>query len=667
MGRFNYFLKTSLKVLAIIFLFLTTGFSSVYAEDKPIEEISITVNNIVCPERYTVDLSQNTVIQFGVRIYPNNITAQTINWNLTIPSEDPDSIATIDEKGEVTFNSTTDPDYPLVLSVAINGYESDPVFISVVNGKDSSSNLESLVPKYETLYISNKDESINLFDNLIPTPANVKINLKDFIIGVSQINPKIEDGILYLDENSNDEIVVKVQSLINPSISAVYKIVISKPSKLTKITTVEEMELTTLSEPENVDVKFIPSNTTQALNIVLTYESSNPDVAIVDEVGNVTPVSIGEAVITATATFEDGTKTKVLTSTTTVKVTDGIAVEGISLDTNLIELSTLVGAKNTYQLKVNFSPTNTTQRGLNYTSLAPSVAEVNEAGLITAVSQGKTTIIITDEVGHQVLIVVNVSNSQIVSDYTTIVAPDPDEFTIIVKNAHYNSALTESKSTDLQSISCFAFSDKDNMSDVNAKLMTQQAGTKDWQVTIPVNGNGVNNYFKDANDIQIHVYATDKTGKVNSLISYLSYNYVNHGTSPSNLTITPYAQNLGFITPSFGQDTVAGTVGQNRQLEGIRISTPINGLGLEYSVHVANLGWLDPVSSGTFTGTMNKGLRLEAIKIKLTGQLKDDYKVQYRVHMQNTGWGDWVSDGEIAGTTGEARQIEALQARIIKK
>ena len=38
--------------------------------------------------------------------------------------------------------------------------------------------------------------------------------------------------------------------------------------------------------------------------------------------------------------------------------------------------------------------------------------------------------------------------------------------------------------------------------------------------------------------------------------------------------------------------------------------------------------------------------------------------VTYRTHVQSYGWQDWKSDGELAGTTGQGKRIEALRVKL---
>ena len=65
-------------------------------------------------------------------------------------------------------------------------------------------------------------------------------------------------------------------------------------------------------------------------------------------------------------------------------------------------------------------------------------------------------------------------------------------------------------------------------------------------------------------------------------------------------------------------------------------------------------------------GTTGKALSVEAIKIKLTGNMAKHYDVNYRVHVKNIGWQNWVKNGEVAGTTGKALNIEAIEIKLVK-
>lgn len=89
--------------------------------------------------------------------------------------------------------------------------------------------------------------------------------------------------------------------------------------------------------------------------------------------------------------------------------------------------------------------------------------------------------------------------------------------------------------------------------------------------------------------------------------------------------------------------------------------------GIEYASYVQGTGWLDWMESGNDSGTPGDGKRVEAYKIRLTGELAEQYDVYYRAYVQSTGWLDWAENGEAAGTSGYAKELYQIQIRLVKK
>jgi Astacin (Peptidase family M12A)/Clostridial hydrophobic W len=106
----------------------------------------------------------------------------------------------------------------------------------------------------------------------------------------------------------------------------------------------------------------------------------------------------------------------------------------------------------------------------------------------------------------------------------------------------------------------------------------------------------------------------------------------------------------------------AGTTGQNRPMEAIRIEQM--NIGVEYRAHVANLGWLPYVSASQLgiAGTTGESRNMEAVQIRLTSN-KDGCSLLYRAYVTGIGWQNWVLEDAVAGTTGQGRAMEALQIR----
>ncbi len=86
-----------------------------------------------------------------------------------------------------------------------------------------------------------------------------------------------------------------------------------------------------------------------------------------------------------------------------------------------------------------------------------------------------------------------------------------------------------------------------------------------------------------------------------------------------------------------------------------------------YRTYVQNEGWQSWKQNDEVSGTMGQGKQLEAIQVKLTGQIADKYDVYYRVHSQDFGWLGWAKNGESSGTEGYSKRIEAIEIRLVKK
>lgn len=128
---------------------------------------------------------------------------------------------------------------------------------------------------------------------------------------------------------------------------------------------------------ETLTATVKPDNATDK---TVTWSSSAPNIATVDEAGNVTAVAKGEATITAQA----GEKT----AKCTVTVYKDIPVTSIELDKNTLSL--VVGDEAT--LKATVKPEDTTFKTVTWTSSNTSIATVDENGKVVAVAQGTSTV-----------------------------------------------------------------------------------------------------------------------------------------------------------------------------------------------------------------------------------------------------------------------------------
>ena len=87
-----------------------------------------------------------------------------------------------------------------------------------------------------------------------------------------------------------------------------------------------------------------------------------------------------------------------------------------------------------------------------------------------------------------------------------------------------------------------------------------------------------------------------------------------------------------------------------------------------YRTHVQSKGWERKLTlNGRTSGTVGAGKRLEAIQIKLYGEMANHFDVYYRVHAQSYGWLGWAKNGEESGTAGFAKRLEGIQIVLVPK
>lgn len=87
---------------------------------------------------------------------------------------------------------------------------------------------------------------------------------------------------------------------------------------------------------------------------------------------------------------------------------------------------------------------------------------------------------------------------------------------------------------------------------------------------------------------------------------------------------------------------------------------------IEYRVNLSGSGWLDWTENAGEAGDSSGSMPLEAIAIRLTGELGEHYDVHYSV-LQNQAWTEWKKNGEEAGEAGVAKRVDGVLISIEKK
>lgn len=142
-----------------------------------------------------------------------------------------------------------------------------------------------------------------------------------------------------------------------------------------------------------------------------------------------------------------------------------------------------------------------------------------------------------------------------------------------------------------------------------------------------------------------------------------------------NLVAQVHIQDYGWM-PWKNAGEMLGTTGEKKRMEAIRLQLEYDEEipeekrytgDVEYRVHVQDYGWLPWKKNGDMSGTVGEKKRIEAIQIRLTGEMEENADVYYRVHSSYVDWLGWAKNGSLAGTETMSQQAEAMEIRLIKK
>ncbi|WP_405583364.1 hypothetical protein [Streptomyces sp. NBC_01190] len=120
-----------------------------------------------------------------------------------------------------------------------------------------------------------------------------------------------------------------------------------------------------------------------------------------------------------------------------------------------------------------------------------------------------------------------------------------------------------------------------------------------------------------------------------------------------------HVSGIGWQEPNSCNGAMAGTTGENRSVEALRIAT--SGMsGLCARAHVSTIGWQSWVCVADNTpleiGTTGQSLAIEAVEFQTQSG-----SITVNAHLAGYGWQGWRSGAHVTvRTTGENRAIEAI-------
>ena len=87
---------------------------------------------------------------------------------------------------------------------------------------------------------------------------------------------------------------------------------------------------------------------------------------------------------------------------------------------------------------------------------------------------------------------------------------------------------------------------------------------------------------------------------------------------------------------------------------------------IEYQVNLSGSGWLDWQTDANEAGEALGEMPLEAVCMRLTGELAEHYDVFYSV-LQANAWTDWSKNGEEAGVSGAGLRVDGIRVSVARK
>lgn len=224
--------------------------------------------------------------------------------------------------------------------------------------------------------VLNVGRVLNLIATVTPNDAD-NLNVQ---WSTSNDNIAIVDNDGLVTALSSGKATIKAQSSENPKIFATCEITVHQPLESIALNT-STINLKVGEEYRELKVSFVP---TTADNKKVTFTSSNPFIASIDENGIVKAVGKGVTSIIVTSVENPEIKAE-------CSVTVNQPATGISLNKSVLELI----EEESEQLIATVLPENASNKFVNWTSSDISVAMVSPDGTVYAIKPGQATIMAT--------------------------------------------------------------------------------------------------------------------------------------------------------------------------------------------------------------------------------------------------------------------------------
>lgn len=340
----------------------------------PVESINLNYTS----KKLNLDKEEDNKVELEYNIAPSNTSQTDVVW-----SSSNEAVAEVKNgvvagksvgRADITIASKDNPNVKKTCVVYVSKELDKSKVTAVINDKNINVNWTKVA--HASSYVLSRYNKSTGIVNDIYEGTDTAFEDKDLTSGKYVYTVKA-----IVDENAADA------NLYSNSVSEESEAVII-PESVTGIEVANDYQHMGLFVGGSGKIRYsvIPSNAT---NTNVTFKSLNEKVAIVDANGVVTGVSEGNADIVIT-TEEGGFEAKC-----TVRV-DGIDARGIE---RVGDKTVTMGLNQTRQLQVKITPSDTTNKNVQWTSSNNSVATVDSNGVVISKNSGSTIITATTHNG----------------------------------------------------------------------------------------------------------------------------------------------------------------------------------------------------------------------------------------------------------------------------
>lgn len=336
----------------------------------PVESINLNYTS----KKLNLDKEEDNKVEFEYNLSPSNTSQTDIVWSSSneAVAEVKNGVVTGKSVGraDITIASKDNPNVKKTCVVYVSKELDKSKVTAVRNDKNINVNWTKVA--HASSYVLSRYNKSTGIVNDIYEGTDTAFEDKDLTSGKYIYTVKA-----IVDENDADA------NLYSNSVSEESEAVII-PEPVTGIEVANDYQHMGLFVGGSGKIRYsvLPGNAT---NTNVTFKSLNEKVATVDANGVVTGVSEGNADIVIT-TEEGGFEAKC-----TVRV-DGIDARGIE---RVGDKTVTMGLNQTRQLQVKITPSDTTNKNVQWTSSNNSVATVDSNGVVTSKNSGSTIITAT--------------------------------------------------------------------------------------------------------------------------------------------------------------------------------------------------------------------------------------------------------------------------------